>query len=294
MNEPIEVEAEVIAPPTDIEVTYKAASLAADFTALSEYIDKKLALYEGITIDPDDEGQIKAGRAVCADLNKLAEPLDKRRKEIKKEYEKPLKAFEAQVKTITDKIAAARKTIDDQIKAADVLYKERKYVALEDHYQGIAGEFCELIPYDKIHEDKWLNRSEKISKVEGLISDKAAKILSELATLKSTPLEYSAEAKLMYYNTVDLQSALSENQRLIDAKKELDDKEAIAQKLEESVQKAHEAVIEAANPVTPSPKMKLHYTLEFIATREQALLIRDQVNAVGARGLVFSGVEVNE
>lgn len=221
MTEAIEVEAKVLEPSTDIEVKYTEAKLAADFSSLEKYVDEKLKLYEGMVIDPENEDQVKAARGVCADMNNLAKPIDERRKEIKREYEKPLKAFEAEVKTITSKIASAREKISKQVDAADALYKQNKRAGLEEYYVGVAGEdLGKLIQYEKLHDDKWLNRSVTTKKAEDALFEKVQRIISDLNTLKSTPLDYMDEAKEKYYETVDLQASLRENQRLIELAKE--------------------------------------------------------------------------
>lgn len=206
--EPVEAESAGIVPAKEIKVEYTPSIIDDNIDAVEAYVDKQLAPFVGAQLDPNDEEQIKQGRQFMADLNKLKKPIEDERKRIKKEYEKPLKAFEARVKEITGKIDDARENLKKQVDAADRAFKERRWEMLAEEYEGCVGELANIIPFAAILEDSWLNRSTQETKAVNALTDKAVKALEGYQTLQKKDLAHKTEVVRLYCETLDLVKAL--------------------------------------------------------------------------------------
>ena len=93
----------------DFSVNYKKSEIKINNqeqleTAVQNYAKK----YEGLIFTEDD---LTEGKAVRAELNKVATAIDTKRKEVKKEFNEPYLAFEKDVKRIIGMI----KTVSDPI-----------------------------------------------------------------------------------------------------------------------------------------------------------------------------------
>lgn len=113
----------VVIDDKGIEVQYAPATISDNLDKVEAFVDSQLAIFEGAEIDLTNNDHVKEARKVMADLNKLKKPIEDERKRIKREYEAPLKAFEARVKQITSKIDEARAGIKKQVDEADELWK---------------------------------------------------------------------------------------------------------------------------------------------------------------------------
>ena len=252
--EPVEAESvAAIVPSKEIKVEYTPSSIADNIEAVEAYIDQQLEPFIGAQLDPNDDEQIKQGRAFMADLNKLKKPIEDERKRIKREYEKPLKAFEARVKEITGKIDEARDNLKRQVDAADQAFRDNRREILAEEYEGCVGVLAELIPFDAILDDKWLNRSTAETTAINQLTDKAVKALEGYQTLQKKELNHKTEVVRLYCETLDLVKALQLEDELTEEDKQRADFEERQRQAEafaaERREQAAETEAEAFAPV---------------------------------------------
>ena len=215
-DEPLEVEAEIIEDQkTEIVVDYTPASIAANFDALEKYIDEQLKDYLGTEVDIDDDKKVSEARKFCTQLNKMKEPIDKRRKEIERQYKKPLDDFKNRVERITGKIEAARLDIKNQVDEADRIFAEKRKAHMMEEYEGVAGDLCKVVPYSAIEDTKWYTRSCTLKNAEEALAGKCEQILVDRDYIKNKNLEYPMEADAAYCRTLDRAAAFAENDRLV-------------------------------------------------------------------------------
>ncbi|MEO2537421.1 DUF1351 domain-containing protein, partial [Collinsella aerofaciens] len=116
-----EVVAEVIeeqeAP--DLVVTYSPSVISANFDAMEDSIRAKVADYEGAKYDLTKDESIKEAKNDRLYLNGLKKEIEERRKAVKREYNKPLAAFEKRCKEITSIIDGASDGIKAQLDQAE-------------------------------------------------------------------------------------------------------------------------------------------------------------------------------
>ena len=155
-----EVVAEVIeeqgAP--DLVVTYSPSVISANFDAMEDSIRAKVADYEGAKYDLTKDESIKGAKNDRLYLNGLKKEIEERRKAVKREYNKPLAAFEKRCKEITSIIDGASDGIKAQLDQAEEDRKSRAMAKLKEHYETFAELLAPVVPYERLHEKQWLNK----------------------------------------------------------------------------------------------------------------------------------------
>lgn len=182
--------------------------ISFNFEELKKELTEKVSFYETLVYSDD---QIKQAKEDKANLNKLKKALSDERIRRKKEYLAPFDVFEAQIKEITE-------IIDKPINAIDSTVKEFEQKQKDEKQKAIIGLFCSLnhpewLILSAIQDDKWLNASVRMSAIEKEMSDRIARIESDMLTLANLP-EFGFEACEVYKSTLDITKAISEAQRM--------------------------------------------------------------------------------
>lgn len=296
-SEPIEVTAEVI-ETTELAVTYTPAVITDNLAALEAYVDEQIKPYMGMAIDPESDAELKNARAVIAELNKLKKPIEDERKRVKREYDAPLKAFEAKVKGITSKIDEARDFVKVQVENADEEFKARRRAHLAEEYEGVAGLLAGVIPFEAILEPEWLRRSKAESAAEAALQDKAATALKGYETLMKKQLVHADEVIKRYAETLDVISALELEDELNERDRQMAEFKA-AQEQVEAVRNPEPEPMPEPEPEpeqdtqdTSVPVLRWSLNMEFTGTREYAKAIADTLKRLGITGATIKALEV--
>ena len=193
-TEPQQVEAEVIeAEATTLEVTYTEATIASNMDALEAHVKKVVADYEGATYDLTSAQAIKEAKHDRSYLNGIKKEIDERRKAVKREYNKPLDAFERRCKQITAIIDESTDAIKAQLDEAEQTRKDALYSRLQQHYEEFAGLLAPVVPYERLHEPQWLNKTFGEIKAQQALEAKVSDVARDWETLKA---QQEAEAAL--------------------------------------------------------------------------------------------------
>lgn len=217
------VEAEVIEEdPQGLAVSLLPGTLHADFAALDTRIDGILADYEGWEPTADSEEDLRQIARERKYLNSLSRELDEKRKDIKRDYLRPLTELEGmfnarrdRIKKVADRLSAVEKRADESRRIA----KENE---LKDHYEAMAGLLAEVVDYGQIADPKWLNKSVNIEAAKRELEERCRKAASDWETLKGLNLEFADEAELRFFQTLDLGDATSYAAKLAEDKKRLE------------------------------------------------------------------------
>lgn len=208
-----EVVAEVIeeqgAP--DLVVTYSPSVISANFDALEAHVRAKVADYEGAKYDLTKEESIREAKHDRSYLNGLKSEIEERRKAVKREYNKPLAAFEKRCKEITSIIDGASDGIKAQLDEAEERRKAGARAALEAHYREFAELLAPVVPYERLHDDKWLNKSFGEVKAKKALEEKVSAVARDWDTLKAQrgSMAHYEVAERELFRTLDLGSALN-------------------------------------------------------------------------------------
>ncbi len=294
-----EVQAVVI-DESSISVELAPASIKDNLAEVEAFVDNTLSFYRGAEIDINNDDHVKEARKVMADLNKLKNPIEDERKRIKREYEAPLKAFEARVKSITSKIDKARSEIKEQVDEADRLWKQKREELLYEDFLGVAGDFASLVDFNVLLDGKWLNRSTPESKAINELEDKVQKALEGFNAIKEKNLTYRDQVIDYYLRTLDIIAALSIEDQLIEEAKRLEEARKKREEIEaerlKRIQEMHAVeqrksevseVSEEAQPTTPVSQIR-KWTIEVEATKEQVVLLSEVLKSNNIHGRIIS------
>lgn len=191
-----------------------------NYKELKQQLEAGLANYKGLAYGDDQIGDAKKDRAR---LNKLADAIDGKRKEMKALYLQPYETFEAQAKELVGMVKVTVKEIDDQVKAYEAEKKRQKQEAIEAQYQTMIGDLAELVPYSKLHNPKWLNVTAGMGAICQELGGKIDRITAGLAAINGLQLspELAGPVKAIFLRDFDLAAALAEKDRLQRQQEEL-------------------------------------------------------------------------
>lgn len=195
-----------------------------NFEALQKELDESLQKYSSIVVTPDSIAAAKKSRA---DLNKLKTVIDERRKEIKREWCKPLDEFESKVKILTKLIDKPIEVIDKQVKVFDDQRIEEKKTALLECYSSNIGDLNEFIPFEKLVDTKWKNVTAELDKLKSDMLERISRCKSDIKIISTTCGKYVAACQQKYYDTLNISDALAEFKKLedLDRRREIAEEE---------------------------------------------------------------------
>lgn len=279
MSEEIEVTPVVIEP---VEISYTPAVLSDNLDKIQAEVEKMVAPYLNVVVDPNDYATIKEARACMTDLNKMKAPIKGEFKRIKDAFTAPLNALKTRVDGIEEVIEDARNNIKRKIDDADAAFKESRRALLEEEYEGCAGAIADVIPFAAILEDKWLNRSTNEVKALNEVADKTAKALHDYETLRKQKLDHPDEVVKRFAETLDFGKAL-EYENELRAKDEEMKAFKEAQKAAEAVKEERTApVVTPAKEQAPEFIWELH--TEFTGTKDYAQDVARVLKKIGITG----------
>lgn len=194
--------------------------LTFNYEELKQGITEKASFYTNLVFTSE---QMAEAKETMADLNKLKKALNDERIRQEKEYMKPFNDFKAKINEIINLIDEPVKAIDSQIKGFEEKQKEEKLEKIKEFWK--TTDHPEWLMCNSIFDQKWLNASVSMKKVKEEICDRLTTIQIELGTLEKLP-EFSFEAVEVYKQTLDINKAVSEGQRLADIQKRKAEAEA--------------------------------------------------------------------
>lgn len=269
---------------TDLQ-TALPPEIGFNFDELKSELAERLEHYNGLIITEDGIKEAKADRAK---LNKLRTAIDTRRKDIKKEYMKPYTDFEGKIKELTLLIDQPIRAIDTQLESYEERRKQAKMEKIQDAYEEtIPAVVKEIIPLDRILDQRWLNATTSMKSVGEDLENWAKRVNADLLALDTVEEAYQAAVREKYIATLDVSAALAHMDSLKAAEEAFraraEEKKAREQaEMERAVEKAAEAKSEPQTaepqeyPSDSEPEKEKLYALrlEFHVTREQAVALR--------------------
>lgn len=237
------------------------------------------------------EDQVKDMKKDRADLNKLRTAFESERKRLKKVCMEPYNLFEQQVKEVVALIDEPIQLIDSQLYELEERRKQQKKKDIEALFDTIG--FQTFVTLDNIFDQKWLNASVSLGKIEEQMKSIMYKIGTDVATIGNLP-EFSFEAMEVYKKTLDLNKAILEGQRLAEIQKRKqqyeEEQKRIAEekaRQEEQEQSVLAEVVEETAPVeekvdaSPEPVRPDLVRMDFRVwcTKEQLMDLREYLIA---------------
>lgn len=214
---------------------------------LKAEISEKMQEYKSLAFTAETIQDAKKDRAK---LNKLKTAFEDERKKVKKRCMEPYEKFERQVKELTALIDEPIRLIDSQIKEAEEFRKAQKREDIEALFSGIG--FQPFVSLEKIWDEKWLNASVPMSRIEEQMKTRMYQVGNDVATINNLP-EFSFEAMEVYKKSLDLTTAIQEGQRLseIQKRKAAYEEEQRRKAAEEAERKKQEESAKLQQPSSP-------------------------------------------
>ncbi len=184
-----------------------------NYEELKAELTSKVSFYETLVYTDD---QVKDAKADRATLNKLKKTLNDERIRREKEYMQPFNEFKAQVNEIIGIIDKPIAVIDKQVKEFEDQKKANKQKDIEELFASIG--FQSFVTLDKIWDPKWLNASVSMKSIEEQMRSRMYQIGDDVLTLHNLP-EFGFEATEVYKQTLDINKAIKEAQRMAEIAK---------------------------------------------------------------------------
>jgi hypothetical protein len=263
--------------------------ISFNYEELKAELTEKVAFYETLVYTDD---QVKDAKADRATLNKLKKTLNDERIRREKEYMQPFNEFKAQVNEIIGIIDKPIAVIDKQVKEFEDQKKAKKQKDIEELFAGMG--FQSFVTLEKIWDPKWLNASTSMKSIEEQMRSRMYQIGDDVLTLHNLP-EFGFEATEVYKQTLDINKAIKEAQRMAEiakAKAEAEAKKKAAEEARKAEEerkakeiKEEQTVIAPAEPneqaVTPSePVQSADSTPERMVVRFEVLLTTEDAYAL--------------
>lgn len=272
------VEPDQVETPDELSITFQPASITAHFDALDAKIDELLA--GTITnIDVDDAEQMRRVRKDRTYINGAINSLEDRRKAIKRAYSKPLTDFEDDLKLRINRLKEASATYTEALNEADKIARAKRAAVLEEAYYDMAPALVPVVPWERIYERSWTNKTHGEVRAKEDLAAKVAKIAADWETLKGLGLENQEDAELEFFQTLNLSSAITHA------------KEALERKARLEAMKAEVEQEPTPEPV-PGPQEKRQRMVIFIdqpITAEEARTIGRVIGSHGFTGTFKAG-----
>lgn len=149
----------------------------------------------------------------AADCNAAIKAADKARIEFKKAWQEPYKRVETLFNAELDAIKKVHAVYKCEHDRREALGKNMRYEALNEAYCEFldANGLSTLegnVPFDKLLDPRWLNKSYGEKKAVNELEDKVAKVMSDYRTLCGMQLHYEEAAQTRFFESLDLAAAI--------------------------------------------------------------------------------------
>lgn len=188
----------MVQPVEAAAVRYNKSEMAAAIAAIA-------SRYEGRVVI--DKASAKRDRA---EVNKMLREVDDARKAVKRAYEAPYKAFEAELREILEPLKLAGDAIDAQIKAIEQAEREERRAALEAVWDTTEHS----VPISRVFDIRWLNASVSLKKATDELAAAAAAAEADVQCIRDLHSQYEAVLIDMYANGETLASVMSYKARM--------------------------------------------------------------------------------
>ena len=254
-----------------------------NYIEVKKWIEDGLARYKGVVYD---ETQIAEAKKDRANLNKLAQAIDAKRKEMKALYLAPYEEFEAQAKELTAMVKDQSAVIDAQVKAYEERRREEKLEKIKTElYIPMIDGLADLVPYEKLHEAWWLNVTCSVATIGTEMAQKIERIVSGLDAIDKMNLDdaLAEQTKGAFLKDFDLAAAIKGTERILEQRAALEKLRADAE-----AQKAAQAENSSApkyTPPEPAEPARTRYSDGNAAEAIHTVVFRIRVTGAQLKGL---------
>ena len=185
-----------------------------NYQEVKQWISDGLTRYKGVVYT---ETQIAEAKKDRAQLNKLIQAIEVKRREMKQLYLQPYQNFEAEANELIGMVKEQAAEIDTQVKAYEERRREEKLEKIKaELYTPMIDGLGSLVPYEKLHDPKWLNVTCSINTIGTEMARKIENIVAGLDAIDKMGLapNMANRIKDVFLKKFDLAAAIAEKERL--------------------------------------------------------------------------------
>lgn len=257
----------------EIKVEIKGFSKVEDnISDAKEYALQLKDYYSNLVFSEEQKDEAEKERAK---INNLVKQIADYRKNIMAKFKEPIELFETTAKETEKILKETSEFVDIQVKRFEQKEKDLRKDNAKRIYEDLIEELKDIVPFEKIFNDKWLNKGTWKNDgtstiiVEEINSIKE-KVRSGLKAIEELNSEYELELKNTFLQDFDVAKAILKNTQLIQQKEALLKTE---EKQEEIKQEKVEKMLEVkAEEETLEPT--LTYILKITAPLSKQKLLK--------------------
>ena len=171
------------------------------------WLAERVEIYRGRVYGPDS---IKDAKKDRAEVNRIEKELAAAQKKVQDMYKRPVEAFAAEMKRLRGIAGEISDAIDAQVKQVEEAERQERRAALEEAYrEHIGAELAELVPFDRLLNPKWLNKSLPASTARKELLTRIETVRAEMEHLREAAGEDFPAAQRAYLTDLDLYTALA-------------------------------------------------------------------------------------
>ncbi len=227
----------------EIEAKIKGVATVEDnIIEAKEYALQLKKYYSTLVFNNEQISEAKEERA---SINKIVKKIADYRKDIVAEFKKPIETFETTAKETEKILKETADFVDVQVKNFENKEKEIRKANAKKIYDTNIEELKELVSFEKLFNDKWLNKDswkeDNTSPIiENEIIEIREKVRNGLKAIEELHSEFELELKNTFLQDFDLTKAIFKNNQLQEQKKAL---EKVSEVKEEIVQEKVETML---------------------------------------------------
>lgn len=212
-----------------LQVNLVAGQLTSNATELKHAVEKELQNYsvERYLGNPD------AAKKDKAFLSKAGSAIKEQRIQITKNWNKPLEEFLDEMKSIESVINTGYRQLNDIVQEAVSKGKEEKLQEIKEYFNTLN---FTVVPFERILDTKWLNKSVPMKKIVAEIDAKTKQIETDLCAVENFAVANGLDSTMlcaMYVNTLNFSATITECNRLIQLKDKLEQEKNRAEPTQE-------------------------------------------------------------
>lgn len=227
---------------TEFQVeSLKPVVIGGNFDEMQQALSNMMQAYAGLDVT---EENIPERKKDVATLRKMKKAIDDKRKSVKAEYEKPLKAFEGKCKELTGIIDAEIERINHDLLAYEMKRRTEKQAVIRKLYDENIEGFAEFLPLDSIYDEKWENKTCSEKEIVSDIQQEKIRVKTDLQTIQIAAGEFADDCLDWYKKCgCDLPAAM---RRLEDLRSAKDRAEAVLKAEKNFAEEVREASTKTA------------------------------------------------
>ncbi len=195
-----------------------------NYEELKKWLEEKVKNYKNLVYTDENIGTAKSDRA---DLNKLKKALNDEKIRIKKTYLTPYDVFETKIKELIGIVDIAVENVDVQVKDYEQKEKDNKRAEILNYFTGKVGKYKDVLNFDKIFNQKWLNKTCKINDIKKEIDTLIARIDTHMqiidgqvkdenmnTEIRRYYFEHIADENVLTFTMAQIQKIKEENKKI--------------------------------------------------------------------------------